>query len=84
MTPTEIDYLSKAAKIGIILALGFLLVLFLHLVLHRLEVHTKSISRERERLARLNTLFQVGRSFGHVVIFIVIFFDYLIKCIDGL
>ncbi len=72
MTPTEIDYLAKATRIGIILVVGLVLVLLFHLVLRRLESHVKKLAKERERLARLNTLFQAGRSFGHVVIFMVI------------
>jgi small-conductance mechanosensitive channel len=72
MTTTEIDYLSKATKIGIILLVGLALVFLMHLMLRRLESRTESMDTGHEQLARLKTLFQVGRSFGHVLIFTVI------------
>jgi small-conductance mechanosensitive channel len=71
MTSTEIDILSKTTKIGIILGIGLFLVFLMHLVLRRLENRTKYINIGKERVARLKTLFQIGRSIGHLVIFIV-------------
>jgi small-conductance mechanosensitive channel len=72
MTPNEIDYLTKAIKISIILVVGLALALLMHLVLRRLESRIENTTKGRERLARLKTLFQAGRSFGHVVIFTVV------------